>query len=856
MKVLNTELIYKLWKSRNSMEQEYLDRDNPMVEATAIQLLNEGYLLNSHGSDCKEYSWSSINPKPAGCNHQKLSRIPCAGLHTEVARQKRLAFIKEHTNTDLNYVKNTSFKAKSLTNNIESFVGSIEVPMGIAGPLQINGKHADGLYFAPIATTEGALIASMSRGAYALSTSGGVTTRVLAQRMMRVPMFILTNLTSAAHFSSWVNEHYLEIKREAEKDSNYAKLIELTPQVFGKVVHLHFVYETGDAAGQNMTTSCTWQACLWILKYIEQYKIFEIEKFVVEGGLSSDKKVSYLSLIKGRGVNVQAEAVIPARIVRRVLKTTPHDIKTIWSQFSIGSTGSGIIGLNVNIANAIAGIFISTGQDIACVHESSIATTFFDVTNDGDLYLCMSMPSLSIGTVGGGTHLPHQKECLEMLGCYGTGNAHKLAEIIIGFSLALDLSTTAAIVAGHFATSHEMLGRNRNVNHLKLSELNERFFEKHLRGSLDNNTLEVNEVVRIDENESASSLITEMTSRKLKKTVGLFPYHVIYTSTQRQESQTIMVKIKPTSDEVVDALNQIASMCGEELATEFNEHKYEVGLAGIDRRELAVFRQTDQRFIKNAPKLYGIYEDIKRESYVLLIEYLTDMVLMDSANDVSGWTDLHIKTALTGIAECHAIWFDREEALKNCDWLGDYPTATGRIKLTHLYTMLNSYSLHEHPDIIGVKQSERYISILEKMTTWWPKIEDMKKTLIHNDFNPRNIAFRKTTDGLHLCAYDWELATLHIPQVDVVELLSYILVDNVTKPRVCEFVDFHRKQLEKQTGQSIDKTIWWEGFRYAVWEFFIARISLYLLTHAFRNHEYLDRVYATVWQLLDIVEEE
>ena len=788
--------------------------------------------------------------------HAKFARVPSTGIHTEAARQTRLDFIKARTPSGLHYVQNTSFEAKRLSHNIESFIGSIEVPVGIAGPLKINGQHAQGVFYAPIATSEGALIASMSRGAYALSTAGGVTTRVLAQRMMRVPMFLFSDLTKSALFAAWIYEHNFDIKTEAEKHSNHAKLIELTPQVFGKAVHVHFVYETGDAAGQNMTTSCTWQACLWILKRIKHHKDFEVEKFVVEGGLSSDKKVSYASFIKGRGIKIQAEAVVPARVVRRVLKTTPNDIKDIWHQFAIGATSAGIIGLNVNIANAIAGIFVATGQDIACVHESALATTFFDVTRDGDLYICMSMPTLPIGTIGGGTGLPHQKECLEMLGCYGPGNAHKLAEIIIGFCVALDLSTAAAIVAGHFATAHEMLGRNRDINHLKLGELNEDFFQKHLRAASADETLKVKEIISLASNESGSSLITEMTSRKLKKTIGLFPFQVLYEAARGELSQCIMAKVKPTSEEVVGALNQLASMCGAELAAEFDRHKYEVGLAGTDRRELAVYRQTDERFTNHTPKLFGIYEDRERESFVILQELLTDMELMDSANDVSRWTDAHIQAALQGIADCHAIWFEKDASLKSSDWLGYYPTAERRVKLMRLYALLNTHATHEFPHWIGAKESERFLAILENMPTWWSKIESMPKTLIHNDFNPRNMAFRRTPQGLRLCVYDWELATLHLPQIDVVELLAYTLVQDITQARVVKFVDFHRERLEQQVGKKIDHHIWWEGFRYASWDFYISRMSLYLMTHAFRNHEFIERVHASLWKLLDIVEEQ
>jgi NADP-dependent 3-hydroxy-3-methylglutaryl-CoA reductase len=785
-----------------------------------------------------------------------FARIPSTGVHTEAARQARLAFIKAQTQSDLPHVQNTSFEARRLSNNIESFIGSIEVPVGIAGPLKINGRRADGVFYAPIATSEGALIASMSRGAYAISLAGGVTTRVLAQRMMRVPMFLFADLGRAVGFAAWINEHRAQITAEAEKHSHYAKLTELTPQVFGRAVHVHFVYETGDAAGQNMTTSCTWQACLWILKRLQHHPELEVNRFVVEGGLSSDKKVSFLSLTQGRGIKVQAEVRLPARIVRRVLKTTPHDIQEVWHQFAIGAAGAGIVGLNVNIANAVAGIFVATGQDIACVHESSLATTFFDVTSDGDLYICMSMPTLPIGTVGGGTRLPHQRECLEMLGCSGPGSAHRLAEIIVGFALALDLSTTAAIVAGHFATAHEMLGRNRDVNHLKLGELNEKFFQGHFRAALADDTLTVKDVIPIADFESGGSLITEMTSRKLKKTVGLFPFHVVYECGRGAASQAVMAKIKPTTPEVVGALNQLASMCGQELAAEFDKRKYDVGLAGTDRRELAVFRQTDERFTRHTPRVFGIYEDVERESFVLVQEFLADMELMDSANDVSRWTDVHLRAALSGIAECHAIWFEQDEALKACDWLGSYPTLQRRTQLMRLYGLLNAHATQEFPHWIGEKQSRRFLTILEDMPAWWAKIQAMPKTLIHNDFNPRNMAFRRTGDGPRLCVYDWELATLHIPQVDVVELLVYTLAGDVAPERVRALVDFHRARLEQQVGKALDPVPWREGFRYAAWEFFITRMSLYLMTHAFRNYEFIERVYASLWKILDIVEDD
>lgn len=782
-----------------------------------------------------------------------LESLPARGLYTEEARQQRLDFIRKSTSAKLDNIKKTSFQPQQLVGNIESFLGSLEIPIGISGPLLIKGQRAKGVFYAPMATSEGALVASATRGAYAVSLAGGVVTRILGQRMQRVPMFVFENVDQAILFKSWVTDYYPEIKVEAEKYSNHANLVQMEAQILGKAVHVHFIYETGDAAGQNMTTTCTWQACLWITEKIKFFSEIKVKNFIIEGGVSGDKKVCYQNFIHGRGIKVQAEVVIPAKIFRRIFKCTPQEGKALWDHYVYGSIGMGMVGINGNVANVIAAVFAATGQDIACVHESALANTVISLTDEGDLYFNMIFPGLVVGTVGGGTNLPHQKECLEILGCVGPGSAGKLAEIIAGYCLALDISTMTAVAAGQFADAHERLGRNRVVNHLKLGDLNETFFEFHLRNSLNDPAVQVNHLQLDTSYETQGSIFTQLASQKLDKTIGLFPFNISYLGSSGEANLDVMVKIKPTAADIFGLGSQLVAMCDARLAFEYEKHQNNLGIDTCDKRELAVMSQSHPLFVANIPRVYGVYQDLEREAFVVIQELLVEMELMNSVDNVSDWTEQHLQAAIRGAAECHAVHYDRVEELKKEDWLGCYPTTERRLNLTRLYELLAAHAMESFPEWVDQGDVDNYRAILYSAKDWWPLVEEMPRTLIHNDFNPRNICFRKTDGGLRLCAYDWELATLHIPQCDLAELLAFTLPDNVSAEHVKALVEYHRKSLEAIVAREIDSVEWWCGFRFAVWDFILAKLSIYLMMHTFLCYRFIERVHATARRLLEIV---
>ncbi|MCP4131572.1 MAG: phosphotransferase [bacterium] len=811
-------------------------------EATAAVLWETVYYY--HFAKTQKTDEPEIDPN-------NLPRIPGRGLYTEEARQDRLQFIREKTSAKLEKVEVTSFDPQKLTGNIESFIGSIEIPVGIAGPMIIHGKNANGVFYAPLATSEGALVASVGRGAIAISKSGGATAHVIQQRMMRVPLFSFYDMEAALFFAEWIRGHFEEAKAEVQKYSNFANLIELRPFVVGRDVHVYFMYETGDAAGQNMTTTCTWNTCKWILKQMQHFKNVEIQRFLIDGSLSNDKRVTHQSFIRGRGIRVISEVFIPEDILQSVLKVTPDQLVDTYHAGVAGCIQASMVGINVNVANVIAAMFASTGQDIASVHESSLAHFHLEKGNDG-VYATMMLPSLVIGTVGGGTNLGHQKECLEIIGCAGAGNSHKLAEIIASYCLALDLSTAAAIASGQFASAHERLGRNRLVNTLKVTDINEQFLTEIMRKTMDDQTLYVTGVEAVKGDDLGSSIITKLTSNQVNKLLGLFPYVIDYDSSGGKKKIEAMIKVKPMDVEVNHMQHTLSLVCDARLAAEIKKSKGRTGVTKCHTRELEIFKQKDPRFTRYVPEVYGIYRNDEKEAYVIAQEHLKNMVLFDSADDVSGFTPEHIRLAIDGIAEIHSIWYKREDELKEMDWIGDYPTKELMMELTPLWKLLVSHGRNEFPEWFSEMEFEMVIARIDTMEWWWSKIESLPKTLIHNDFNPRNLGYRQTDEGLRVCIYDWELATIHLPQHDIAEYLIFVLSEDTTREEVEGYVEYHRKALEKATGDTIDAAEWWEGFRCCMWDLLVNRIPMYAMAHTVRDYAFMERIHKTLRTMLAI----
>jgi hydroxymethylglutaryl-CoA reductase (NADPH) len=341
--------------------------------------------------------------------------------------------------------------------NIENFIGTVKVPVGLAGPLRVNGLFAQGDYYVPLATTEAALVASCSRGAVAISEAGGCAALLVSEGVSRAPGFAFKTLEEAGRFVVWALSQQAEFRRVAEATTHHGRLIDMRFAIEGNHVYVVFEFTTGDAAGQNMVTIATQAIC----NYISEHSPVRAQYSFVEANLSGDKKASALSFLNVRGKKVSAEVVISRDLVKRVLHSTPEMMVNYWRMSAIGGVMSGTIGVHGHYANSLAAIFIACGQDAACVAESSIGVTRFEITPEGALYACVTLPNVIVGTVGGGTGLPSQRACLELLGLVGPAHAEAFAEVCAALALAGELSIIAALSSDEFTRAHNRLARGR-----------------------------------------------------------------------------------------------------------------------------------------------------------------------------------------------------------------------------------------------------------------------------------------------------------------------------------------------------------------------------------------------------------
>jgi hydroxymethylglutaryl-CoA reductase (NADPH) len=373
----------------------------------------------------------------------------------QMAAQRR-QFVRQQTGADLSHVAQYSFDPAILPGNIEQFIGVAQVPMGLAGPIRIHGEHAQGDFYVPLATSEGSLVASYNRGMRLLTECGGVKATVVEESMQRAPVFILSDAPEAREFGQWVGQNFEKLKQAAEATTHSGHLINIGQYQVGPLRYLRFNYTTGDAAGQNMTGKATYAACEWI----KQNYPGEL-KYILSGGVDTDKKHSHINMLLTRGKRVVAEAVLRKDLFKSLMGVDTKEL--FWSRQvqTAGAFLAGSSSIAAHAANGLTALFIATGQDVANIAESQAAISYSQLLDNGDYYWSITLTSLIVATYGGGTGLATQRQCLEMLDCHGAGKANKFAEICAAVVLAGETSLAGAVLHGDWVPAHEKLGRNR-----------------------------------------------------------------------------------------------------------------------------------------------------------------------------------------------------------------------------------------------------------------------------------------------------------------------------------------------------------------------------------------------------------
>jgi hydroxymethylglutaryl-CoA reductase (NADPH) len=343
--------------------------------------------------------------------------------------------------------------------NCEIVVGYVPLPVGLIGPLTIN----DETVYVPMATTEGCLVASSNRGAKAITQGGGAKARIVRDGITRAPCLRMNSAMEAADLKIWCEtpSNFAILKKAFESTTSFGKLMECHPTVAGKNVYLRLVCFSGDAMGMNMVS----KGSLAVIEKLQTY-FPTCQLIALSGNMCTDKKAAATNWLNGRGKSVVVEAIIPKEVVRTTLKTTVKSlVHTNINKNLIGSAMAGAIGgFNAHASNMVTAIFLATGQDPAQNVESSNCITLMEEQDNGDLWICCTMPSIEVGTVGGGTSLPAQAACLEAIGCRGGAstpgaNAKKLATVVAAATMAGELSLLAALAANTLVQAHMVHNR-------------------------------------------------------------------------------------------------------------------------------------------------------------------------------------------------------------------------------------------------------------------------------------------------------------------------------------------------------------------------------------------------------------
>ena len=403
-------------------------------------------------SDADAPAWP--RPAPAAIRQVKRSSPSATASHWRTL--KRRGLVDEADEAELLDAKARA-DLSAYNRNIENYIGTLKVPVGVIGPLLVRGGFAKGDFYLPLATTEAALVASYGRGARLISAAGGCEAALTAEAVQRAPAFGFASVGQAAAFAAWVMDNFARLKAAADATSSHGRLTAIDPMVEGDSVYLLCSFTTGDAAGQNMVTFAASALCAALL---EACPIRPAHWFL-EANLSGDKKAAAANLARVRGRKVTACIEIEDALIRRVLHTEPARMERLWRMSAMGGAISGAIGLQGHYANGLAALYLATGQDVACVAESAIGVTRMEMRDGGRLFASVTLPGVMVGTVGGGTQLPSQSAALNIVGLKGAGGARALAELCAALCLAGELSISGALCAGEFASAHKRLARAR-----------------------------------------------------------------------------------------------------------------------------------------------------------------------------------------------------------------------------------------------------------------------------------------------------------------------------------------------------------------------------------------------------------
>lgn len=762
----------------------------------------------------------------------ELPIVPGRGITSASATAIRREFLRS-MNLDISHISSGRLAPADVNNNIESYLGSVEIPLGLVGPLLFKDDGSEELVYTAAGTLEGALVYSMNRGAKLLSKSGGVEAEIAYRRMLRAPMILFNSDKEAGLFETFFTQSRASFIQTAESYSNHAQVQDIQLIKIKSSIHLKVYYSTGDASGQNMTTTCTWHALIELMNHFQSNYPEVLCEYVIEGNAASDKKISADSIANGRGVCVTARAKIPEYLIREILRTNSESFLKFFGPSKQLAENQGMIGYNINVANAIAAIFVATGQDLASIHESGVGYLNIDSCEDG-LQCELTLSNLVIGTVGGGTHLPAQQEVLKMMGCAGQGKIERFAKLIASFALGLELSTFAAIVSGEFAKSHEKLGRNRPVKWLVRADIQKSLVQQGLHEfhpAIELKNSEISPSIDVD-----GGILTSITQKISSKLIGLIPIQNEYQGNPGIPSKMI-IRSKALDLDVIRGLHTIASSIDTQLADLIFKYKDQLEYRNCHLKDVLLNSWLQKWQFPFFPACFGTFVDENREIYLIFQEYLesSNFKLINSENQPEIWTSGDVHKIIEAITYFHKNTSELSQSII----LPFKPWEAEELYARMLRIILQETNKNLNPESI------RYLLELLPELERTAMSQTILPTIIHNDFNPRNIMMRNSGEPV---IYDWELATIDLPSRDILEFLSFFLPPEFSKDEFMSYLAFHRSFYPQYTEEE-----WRKAYLYSMQVYLITRISFYEVSAILAKYEFSSRVCKTAMRMLEFL---
>ena len=768
---------------------------------------------------------------------ENLPVIPGRGLVVKSAVEMRHAFLEQQDFT-FEKIKSSKLELNEIQNNIESYIGSVEIPLGVVGPILYKDQSKEELVYAAVGTLEGALVASMNRGAKAISQGGGFSAEISWQKMVRSPLFLFRTPEEANTFQAFVKTEFFKVAELVKKYSNHANLRTIERFVRGTNVHLKLIFSTGDASGQNMTTTCSWHAIMHLVdEFKERFGITPID-YVIEGNGAADKKISQYNITNGRGIRVTANCFLPEATIHKVLRTTSEKMIRFFGPSKSFAEEESMVGYNINVANAIAAFFLATGQDMACVHESAVGFLELDGV-DGGLNLQLTLPNLVVGTVGGGTNLKRQSEALDMMGCLGTAKVDRFAKLIAGFALGLEISTYAAIVSGEFAKAHEKLGRNKPIQWLLKSELTTTFLSKVANETNSTNPYSF----QVVENDTFDNgILTLIAKRSSKKLLGFIPLERnVELENGEIHTEKLLLKSKALDMETLKGLHLMASSIDTQLADLIKKFGPQLEYKNTHKKDIVLYQKLTKIGFKYIPRFEGSLINSNREIYLFIQEFLdySELRIVNSENNPEEWNAADISSVLSALKEFHY-------ALEN-EHLPDVQEFDASISIP-LYQKLLEITIIEGKHI---NNREMLRTIQMNLENWSQIAKNIKlpKTIIHNDFNSRNIAIRKNGTPVF---YDWELAVVDFPTRDIVEFLSFVLPLDFTKEDLVQYLGYY----DKKVAQLSKDNPWFQALCFSLENYIVTRLSFYEVAGVIMKYDFSNRVLNVALKMLKMLRNE